>query len=297
MLLTVAAAGGSIAAAFIFWLWLIDRGYKLGASKGVALSPNRWTKDEINETFERLSNHRLDWTPHLPPKQARRYIILGGSGLVGGTIILQLLARGQSPKSIRNIDYRGPIREDLLEGLATEVEWVQADISNKDSINTAFMKEWDDDVAHLPITVFHTASLINAYSRKKIFMHKLTPVNIQGTENVIEICKTLGVDILIYTSSGGVGVRPLLNHWLLPWKKHHDRLVQPLPEPGLESDVRDSDEYFSLYAATKALAERMVLLVNSSTLKTGAIRPCNGIYGNKYDLCFGDVLRTGEMPT
>jgi nucleoside-diphosphate-sugar epimerase len=296
MLLTVAAIGGTVITSFVLWLWLIDRAYKRGTSKAIDLSPHRWTDDEINKTVEKLESQRLDWTPHLPPKQGRRYIVVGGSGLVGGTIILQLLARGQSPKSIRNVDFRGPVREDLLEGSAAKVEWVHADITKEQSIKDAFTKGWDKSVKDLPITVFHTASLINAYYRKSIFWDKLTPVNITGTENVIEASKFAGADILIYTSTGAIPVKPV-NHWLPPWREHHDGLIQPLLEPGHISDIRGLEEYFALYAASKARAEYMILDVNCPALKTGAIRPCNSIYANKFDLCIGFYMAMGTIPS
>jgi nucleoside-diphosphate-sugar epimerase len=173
---------------------------------------------------------------------------------------------------------------------------VHADITSEESIKNAFTQGWDKSVRNLPVTGFHTASVINASYQTEIFMDKLTPVNIVGTANVISASKTIGADILIYTSSGSVPVRPL-QHWLPPWKKHHDLLVQPLLEPGDANDVRLPSQYFALYAATKARAEQMTLKANSSTLRPGSIRPCNGIYWNKYDLCLGAYLIRNEMVT
>ncbi|KAI0122013.1 hypothetical protein F4814DRAFT_445961 [Daldinia grandis] len=42
-------------------------------------------------------------TSELPPKLERRYVVAGGSGLVGGFIVLQRLARGNLPEGIRII--------------------------------------------------------------------------------------------------------------------------------------------------------------------------------------------------
>lgn len=295
MFLYFAAFASAAVASLVLWLRHIDRGFVLGTAEGREISPHRWTKQDIDDTCKKLEKTPLDWTPHLPPVQKRRYIVIGGSGLVGGTIILQLLSRGQDPKSIRNIDFAKPKREDLTKGAAAEVEWVHANVVSRVSVHQAFTQSWDTSVANLPITVFHTAALINAYMRKKIFMDKITPVNITGTENVIEVCKSVGADILIYTSTGSVPVRPL-KCWLPPWKKHHDFLMQPAAEPGHETDIRDESQYFACYAATKARAERMVTDANNAKLRTGAIRPCNGIYGNKYDLCLGTYLKEASIP-
>jgi len=44
------------------------------------LSPNRWTEDEIKETYQRICEKPISSTEHLPPKLGRRYIVTGSSG-------------------------------------------------------------------------------------------------------------------------------------------------------------------------------------------------------------------------
>jgi predicted RNA methylase len=82
-------------------------------------------------------------------------------------IILQLLARRQSPESIRNIDFRRPVRKDLLSGDAARIDYEQADITNEESIRAAFGKKWPASVANLPLSIFHTAAIIIPQDRKK----------------------------------------------------------------------------------------------------------------------------------
>ena len=44
------------------------------------ISPRRWTKEEIRDTYARVQKAPFDWKPHLPSRLKRRYIIVGGSG-------------------------------------------------------------------------------------------------------------------------------------------------------------------------------------------------------------------------
>lgn len=44
------------------------------------LSPRRWTVDEIKEAYKKSLENPVDTTKSLPPKQSRRYVVVGGSG-------------------------------------------------------------------------------------------------------------------------------------------------------------------------------------------------------------------------
>jgi len=96
--------------------------------------------------------------------------------LLAATSSLQLLARGQTPESIRLIDFRPPSRIDLLNRNASKVQFVQADISSETSTNEAFSKPWPKSVASLPLTVFHTAAVINPSDRAKSLLYRCTDV-------------------------------------------------------------------------------------------------------------------------
>ena len=62
------------------------------------------------------------------------------TGLVGGFIVLQLLARGTLPRNIRILDVRGPERDDLKTGPAAEVEFITTDIRSAASVSAADRK-------------------------------------------------------------------------------------------------------------------------------------------------------------
>jgi nucleoside-diphosphate-sugar epimerase len=217
-------------------------------------------------------------------------------GLVGGNIVLHLLARGEAPECIRIIDFRQPFREDMVKGAASKVAFFQADISSESSTKAAFEELWPRKISALPLTVFHTAAVINPHDRSKAIFHRVSAVNIDGTANVLSSAKAAGASVFIATSSGSVAVRPT-NFWVPLWRHWPDRYLQMFTEDDAYKPLRPHEEFFGNYAAAKAQAERLVLEANSEKFKTGCIRPVNGIYGNKYDQTSGNYLGRGVVPT
>ena len=43
-------------------------------------SPRRWTVDEIKSAYQKMVEKPIDVTKSIPPKQTRRYVVVGGSG-------------------------------------------------------------------------------------------------------------------------------------------------------------------------------------------------------------------------
>lgn len=280
----------------VLYLRHVNNGMKQTPSEALELSPHRFTDEEIRETYQKVSAKPLDWTPYLPPKLQRRYVVVGGSGLVGGFLVLHLLARGESAESIRIVDFRKPFRKDLTRGKANDVEFVQTDITNVASIKSAFAKQWPKSVSSLPLTVFHTAAAIRPGERAEIFLNRCAIVNVNGTENVITAARSAGADILIATSSASISIRPT-NFWIAPWQKMPKRFVQVYLDPEKDQNLRPLSEYFANYAWTKARAEDLVMKANGRHLKTGCIRPACPVYGNEYDLSFGAHMAAGHVET
>ena len=220
-------------------------------------------------------------------------------GLVGGDIVLQLLTRGQSPSSIRIVDFSAPSRPDLLDGPAAKVDYVKTDISNPSSVEAAFAKLWPSDVAKLPLTVFHTAAIIRPGERFMLFWDRSRRVNLDGTENVLAAAKAAGADILVATSSASVSIRPvgfLVPPW--PWRAQLQPRgwLQVCDERDFDRPVRAHGEFFANYAHSKALAERAVCGADAPGFRTGAVRPGNGIYGLPTDVICGPTLGAGGRP-
>jgi nucleoside-diphosphate-sugar epimerase len=287
-----------IPALFLFLAWYIrhvERALKSTPKEALRQSPRRWTDEEIKSTYERISAHPIDIKPHLPPKQNRRYVVVGGSGLVGGSIVLQLLARGQSPESIRIVDLCRPRRHDLLAAPGSLVPFVQADITSDESAKQAFNAPWPSSVAHLPLTVFHTAAIIIPEDRAQVLQNRSSLVNHVGTAHVLSAAQAAGADIFVSTSTGAVAIRPM-SVWFPPWKKWPNGYVQVYPNPDEDETIRPRNQYAGNYAVSKAEAEMLVLRANSPTFRTGCIRPACGVYGNEWDMTIGTYIKLATIP-
>jgi nucleoside-diphosphate-sugar epimerase len=217
-------------------------------------------------------------------------------GLVGGYIVLQLLARGTSPESIRILDIRETERSDLAIGPAAQVEFIKTDITSPESLDAAFSKPWSKSVAHLPLTVFHTAAVIVISERIKLFYRLPEAVNIHGTRNVLDAARKAGADIFSSTSSGSIAIRPI-SVWDSWWRSQPRDYLQFIDESDFDKPMRAHEEYFGNYAVSKADAERMVCGENEESFRTGCIRPANAVYGQQGDACFGRLLSLPVIPT
>ncbi|WQF84860.1 Putative 3-beta hydroxysteroid dehydrogenase/isomerase, NAD(P)-binding domain superfamily [Colletotrichum destructivum] len=286
------------------YLWKINRAMATTHPEALQISPDRWTPEQVKRTFERVEKQPIDWTPYLPPKLDRRYIVVGGSGLVGGQLVIQLIARGHPPEAIRIIDFRKPGRDDMSEGPVSEVDFAQADISSEPATLSAFAKPWPKSVAHLPLTVFHTAAVIRPSERSPLVYDRCSRVNTSGTAHVVSAAKTAGADVLVFTSSCSVALKPV-NFFNALWKQWPTNFFQVLDEVDFQKPLRPHEEFFANYAKTKAEAERLVCGENTipqdplqaGGFRTGAIRPGNAIYGHKDDYLVGATVRMASFPT
>ncbi|KAL2270173.1 hypothetical protein VTJ83DRAFT_2357 [Remersonia thermophila] len=258
-------------------------------------SPRRWTEEELQETYERVKKKPLDFTRLLPRRLDRRYVVVGGSGLVGGDIVLQLLQRGQPAESIRIVDFAPVKRRDMVDKVAG-CDYVKADISSRASVEAAFSKPWPRSVADKPLTVFHTAALIRPHERNPLFYHRVSHVNRDGAVNVLEVARAAGADVFVATSSASVGMLPS-PLWTWPWRSEPRLYAQLLTEKDFDAPLRPHHEFFSTYALSKAEAERAICAANSPSFRTGTIRPGNPIYGQNTDPIIGSNLRIGRGVT
>lgn len=210
----------------------------------------------------------------------------GQSGFLGGWIVLHLLQRGEDPRCIRALDIRGPLREDLLSGLAQRVEFVKVDITNASQVKAAFNAPWPTGIQERELTVFHTAASIRFFENHPALLYRSREVNVKGMENVIEATVSAGASILITTSSGSQGVWST-RFLLWPWERQPKKFVQMIGDGPPEGDSLHPTEhrdFFSNYAKSKAEGELLVRTSDnrnsgSGVLRTGCIRPCNGVFG------------------
>lgn len=199
-----------------------------------------------------------------------------------------LLTRGEDPKNIRILDIRAPTRTDLTQGPGKLAEFVRTDITDERSTIAGFTKKWPPTASRdSDITVFCTAASIRFYEKHIALVPLSAEVNVGGLENVIKGSLACGATILIATSSGSVGVRST-RFLLAPWESEPKFFTQVLRDDGKES-TRPHRTFFSNYGYTKMVGEGRVLGVDKTpgaggkTLRTGAIRPGNGIYGTGGD--------------
>ncbi|PCH44858.1 NAD(P)-binding protein [Wolfiporia cocos MD-104 SS10] len=275
--------------------------------EAISLSPERWTDEDIDQTYKRLADAPPSLLKdRLPPKTGRRYIVTGGAGFLGGWIVLHLLARGEDPRRIRVIDIRPPRRKDLTAGAGKDVDFIQADLTNAQSTLDAFSKPWPPAPSDVPgeaepeVTVFHTAANIRFYERHLTFLSLSTDVNVSGTRIVLDAARRIGASTLVYTASGSIAVHST-RLFLWPWEKEPSGFTQLINDDPALLPTRHGD-YFSNYAISKHEAEKLVLAADKTSsgtglLRTGAIRPGNGVYGPGGDILLGLYLITKTVPT
>ncbi len=215
--------------------------------------------------------------------------------------MLELLARGQPPESIRIIDFQQMHRQDMLNGPARSVDVAHTDISSPASTDAAFAKPWPASVACKPLTVFHTAAVIVPSDRSQAAYAFLKRINLEGTKNVLAAARRAGADVFVATSSASIAIR-LVEFWMAPWRLLTSRpwpkyFVQQLDEADFFRPLQPYTAFYSAYAASKAAAERLVCEANCESMRTGAVRPANGIYGHPSDNTVGSPLNRSLCPS
>jgi nucleoside-diphosphate-sugar epimerase len=231
---------------------------------------------------------------------------------LGGWIVTKLLKRGEDFHSIRLLDLNPPTSDHPIvkDALSKGAQFFKADVTDPVALQAAFAAPWPDVSSSssstsktVPeITVFHTAANIRFYERHLSFLSRSTKVNVQGTKNVVSAAQFIGATVFIYTSSGSVGIRTT-RFFLWPWEKEPKMFLQVFNDDDAERRApRRHEDFFSNYAASKMEAEAFVRASDKETsrsstetkslLRTGCIRPGNGVYGPRGDnLCCANWMR------
>lgn len=162
-----------------------------------------------------------------------RVLITGGGGFVGRALSCRLVALGYLVSSFSRNSYSE------LEQLG--VKQFQGDLANKYQVQKALENQ---DI------VFHVAARAGFWGSDQEFYK----TNVQGTRNIVNGCKKLGIKKLIYTSSASVVFQGQ--------SIENGSADLPYPRKGQNA-----------YARTKAQGEKLVLQGNSDTLMTLALRP------------------------
>lgn len=64
----------------LLYLYHVNRGMTAVPEEASRLSSQRWTVDEIKAAYDRNVNSPIDVAKQLPPKQNRRYVVVGAAG-------------------------------------------------------------------------------------------------------------------------------------------------------------------------------------------------------------------------
>ena len=189
------------------------------------------------------------------PDNAGLHILLtGGSGFLGRFILEELLG-GSSPVEVDQItvlDLRP------LKGFSDpRISFIMGDVRDR--------KVALDCCSGVDL-VIHSAAVVDwgTLTEKEVLS-----VNVEGTRNMIDACRSAGVKALVYTSSLDVlhDGKPLVNV---------DE-THPYPE-----------KHSTSYCLSKCTAEKMVIEANSDQLRTVSLRPAD-IYGE------GDPYHVGSL--
>jgi len=162
-----------------------------------------------------------------------RILVTGGGGFLGRAIVRRLVARGDQVAALNRSRYPA------LEALGVDAR--RGDIADPETVL---------DAARGCEAVIHVA----AKAGPGLYRPDFIRANVDGTRNVIEACRRLGIGILVQTSSPSV--------------VHAGRDIE-----GGDESLPYPDRFAAPYPETKALAERMALAANDVTLRTVALRP------------------------
>lgn len=171
-------------------------------------------------------------------------IITGASGHLGNTLI----------RTLKNRDYliRGLILPHEKANLLPGVEYINGDVRDRESLRKLFK-----DTDQFETYVIHTAGIVDISEQ---VTPQLYEVNVNGTRNMIALCKKYHVKRLVYVSS----VHAIADH-------NRDTVIH-------ETDHFSADEVVGGYAKTKAAATQAVLDAAEQGLNAVVVHP-SGILG------------------
>lgn len=171
-----------------------------------------------------------------------RYLVIGGAGYLGLEVVRQLLEKGHDPVVFSNQPSA------LLEAMG--VETVQGDIRNLQELEPVFERNAGAFVVHM-------ASIISIERKRNPILDE---VNIEGTRNILALCKKHAMGRLCYVSS--VHALPIITE---------GKVKQEITE-------YQAEQVIGQYARSKATASAHVLQAIHEGLDVVLVLP-SGIVG------------------
>ncbi len=200
----------------------------------------------------------------------KMYLVTGAAGFLGGTIVRQLIARGDKVRAFVLPN------DKAIQYVPKEAEIVEGDLCNIEDLQRFF-----DVPQGLETIVLHIASIVTVNPE---YNQKVMDVNVGGTRNVIQVMKEHPeCKRLVYCSSTGA----------IPEKPKGWQIE--------EVNCFDAERVEGCYSQSKALATQVVLdAVAQDGINACIVHP-SGILGPE-DFAVGETTGTlikiinGEMP-
>ena len=184
------------------------------------------------------------------------YLITGATGFLGRAVLQLLLAH--SCRILALVMDKDPLAYTIPENVTVFC----GDLTDKDTLRSFFAAGGDN------FCVLHCAGLISIASKPD---EALYAVNVQGMQNIVDLCREFGASRLIYVSSV------------------HAIPEKPAPETITEPDRFAPDEILGDYGKSKSMATALVLEAAQSGLNASVVLP-SGILGPG-DLARGNMTR------
>ena len=162
-----------------------------------------------------------------------KILVTGGGGFLGSSICRQLAALGHEIIAFQ----RSPADHLRDESIIP----IQGDITSAKQLGAA---------AEGSQAIVHTAGKAGVWGKPEDYRR----INVKGTSNVIEVCRSQSIPILVHTSSPSI--------------VHSGGDIG-----GADESLPISDHFTAPYPETKAEAEKRVVAANTENLKTVALRP------------------------
>jgi nucleoside-diphosphate-sugar epimerase len=141
-------------------------------------------------------------------------LVTGGSGFIGSNLVGELLKKGYRVVCVDNFDdtYESAFKEQQIAPFLNDKNFAlyRVDIRNENDLRAVFEKEKPEYVVHLAAK----ADTRDAVKNPRVYLS----VNMDGTLNVLELCREFGVKMTIIASSGSV----YGNNPNIPWKEEEN---------------------------------------------------------------------------
>ena len=188
------------------------------------------------------------------------YLITGATGFLGRAVLQLLLAH--SCRILALVMDKDPLAYTIPENVTVFC----GDLTDKDTLRSFFAAGGDN------FCVLHCAGIVSVASKPDEAVYR---VNVQGTQNIIDLCCEFGAEKLVYVSSV------------------HAIPEKPAPETITEPDRFAPDEILGDYGKSKAMATALVLEAAQSGLNASVVLP-SGILGIGEPLIYGVTLPLGK---